>query len=192
MTYTTTYSYSNDNYADYGQPNHIAETGDLSRTTDITYRHDFSRYIRGRPASRTVTADGVASTTSYTYDGSTGFLTSQTVLGLTATFTPDSYGNVASVTKPGKQHDDVQLRVGRREEHDDARLYGVPHDQLARHGRDRDARGDDHDLHVRQRRSRDQCEHKHAGSGAGDHDVHRQRRRVDGHDQRAGLGLCDE
>jgi YD repeat-containing protein len=101
VTYTTTYSYSNDNYADYGQPNHITETGDLSRTTDITYRHDFSRYIRGRPASRTVTADGVTSTTNYTYDGSTGFLTSQTVLGLTATFTPDSYGNVASVTKPG-------------------------------------------------------------------------------------------
>jgi YD repeat-containing protein len=103
VTYTTTYSYSNDNYADYGQPNHIVETGDLSRTTDITYRHDFSRYIRGRTASTTVTVGGVASTKTSTYDSDTGFLTSQTALGVTTTFTPDNDGNVASVTNAGNE-----------------------------------------------------------------------------------------
>ena len=92
-SFTTTYSYSPDNFKDYGNPQQIVEQGELSRTTMITYRHDFARYVKGRVAS--VAVDGF--TRSYSYNDQ-GFLTGQTIYGVDTQFAPDGAGNVASVT----------------------------------------------------------------------------------------------
>jgi YD repeat-containing protein len=97
-TFTTTYSYSSSDYADYAQPNQIVEAGELTRTTSITYRHDFSPYIRGRVASMTAMVGGQSVTSSTTYDSATGFVTSTTASGMTTTYTNDGYGNTGAVT----------------------------------------------------------------------------------------------
>ncbi len=85
-TFTTNYTYGTSDYADYGQPNQIVEAGELTRTTAITYTHAFTKYIRGRVASTTVTVAGQSHTNASTYDGATGFLTSSTASGITTTF----------------------------------------------------------------------------------------------------------
>lgn len=106
-TYSTTYTYSTDttHWSNYGQPTQIVESGTmrsglgaLTRTTDITYTHSFSKYIRGKVASVTTTVDGQASTRSFVYNGTTGFMTSSTELGVTTTYAPTGQGNTHSVT----------------------------------------------------------------------------------------------
>src|SRR5208337_2552807 len=50
-TYSTTYS----NYDSYGNPGTIAESGDESRTTNMTYWTNASlNIVKGKPASETV------------------------------------------------------------------------------------------------------------------------------------------
>lgn len=102
-TYTTTYTYSASDFADYGQPITIAEVGQLSRTTALTYRHDLTKYIRGRLASSVVTVGAQSYSRSFQYNGDTGFLNSATSLGLTSTFTSDGMGNVATARNPLNQ-----------------------------------------------------------------------------------------
>ncbi|MEO7890996.1 MAG: Ig-like domain-containing protein [Vicinamibacterales bacterium] len=97
-TFTTTYTYGSADYADYGQPNQVVEAGELSRTTTMSYQHNFSAYIRGRVASVTVTSGGDSRTGSSSYDTSTGFLQSATAQGVTTSYSPNGQGNVASVT----------------------------------------------------------------------------------------------
>jgi hypothetical protein len=92
-TLTLTY-----NPGSLGFPDMIVETGDYDRRTTYTYRHFQVPYILGRTASAVVfNAAGEQYQRTYTYDGS-GFLTGQTIHGLTTTFTPDAYGNVATQT----------------------------------------------------------------------------------------------
>ena len=98
-TFTTTYTYSTNNNGDWGHPSTIQETGEISRTTTLTYRHNFSNYIRGRLAS----SSSGGFTRSYTYDDDTGFLTAQTVYGVETDFAPDDVGNVASATDANGQ-----------------------------------------------------------------------------------------
>ena len=103
VTFTTTYTYASSDWSNYGQPTEVVEVGDVggqhnTRTTAISYNHSFSKYIRGRVASRTLTVNGLTSTESYTYDSTTGFLTSTTSLGVTTTFMANAQGHVASAT----------------------------------------------------------------------------------------------
>lgn len=99
-TNTTTLSYGSSDWADFGQPSTILEqgTGGLSRSTDLTYRHNFAGYIRARVASSAVTVNGETDTTTFTYDTATGFVTNLNVRGVATAFAPDSRGNVAQVT----------------------------------------------------------------------------------------------
>ena len=104
VTSTVSYTYGSSDYSNYGQPTQIVETGAIgtssskTRTTTISYNHSFSKYIRGRVAAKTVTVDGLASTESYAYDSTTGFLTSTTSLGITTSFAANAEGHTASVT----------------------------------------------------------------------------------------------
>ena len=76
----------------------MQESGDLTRTTDIVYEHDFQPYIRAKLKQADVTVNGETTERSYAYDLGTGFRQSQTVYGVTTAFSPDAFGNVATVT----------------------------------------------------------------------------------------------
>jgi YD repeat-containing protein len=105
-TYTTTYTYNAANYGDFHHPSQITESGDLTRTTTRSYLHFVPYWLSGGYATTyvvgllqsEVTGSGQAFTKSWTYDPE-GFRTSETVAGITTTFTPDASGNVASLTK---------------------------------------------------------------------------------------------
>src|SRR5690606_21667280 len=79
-TFTTTYTYASNDWANYGQPTQIVQAGSKTRTTNITYQHGFGKYIRGRVASVATTVDGQTSTRSFTYNGTNGFMTAATDL----------------------------------------------------------------------------------------------------------------
>ena len=120
-TYTTTYTYSTDqaHWSNYGQPIQIVESGTvrsglgpLTRTTDLTYTHSFSPYIRGKVASVTTTVDGQASARAFTYDGATGFLTSSTDLGVTTTYAATGQGNTASLWDAASRRTDFGYAWG--------------------------------------------------------------------------------
>ncbi len=102
MTFTTAYSYSSSNFADYLQPSTITESASNHSTTRVTNRtFDYgftSNYILPKVASSTVTVASEAFATAFDYNHGTGFLTSQTALGRTTSFSSDSFGNLASVT----------------------------------------------------------------------------------------------
>ncbi|MGE3841137.1 MAG: Calx-beta domain-containing protein [Vicinamibacterales bacterium] len=97
MTYRST------NYNDYGSPWEVRaydEGNTTYRLTSTTYQYGFTPWIVGRVASATYQHHNTADqgTTTYSYNLTTGFLTSATVLGVTTTFAPTAQGNVASVT----------------------------------------------------------------------------------------------
>lgn len=109
VTHTTTLTYNASHYGDFHHPDTIVATsGAVSRTTTRVYDHTYVHvdpgawpYIIGMPLSQTVTIAGDTTTASWTYDMNTGFRTSETVNGLTTTFTPDAtLGTVAIVTRP--------------------------------------------------------------------------------------------
>lgn len=102
-TYTTNYGYASTNFNDYGRANSVNETGELSRTTARTFVYGFARYIVDRLQSETVTVGGESFSGSYAYNPANGFKTAETVYGLSKAFTPDAFGNVASVTD-GNNH----------------------------------------------------------------------------------------
>ena len=91
------FTYADDSYNHFGQPTTIADFGDFSRSTTLTYRHfSGAHWLSDRVATETI--DGTAFTSSWQYDGDTGFLLSQTLLGVTTGFAPDGAGNVATRT----------------------------------------------------------------------------------------------
>ena len=91
--YVTTNTYGTADFNDYGRPNLVTETGQLTRTTQRAFTYTFTPYIRDRVLSETVTVSGESFTKSYTYQASTGFMTSQTIHGITTTYTPHTSGN---------------------------------------------------------------------------------------------------
>ncbi len=101
FTYRTEYAYGPQDpglWADFGQPRRITTYGDFTRTTAITYRHEFgSRYIRGKVASVTVDPDGPAPVVSSGFYDNWGFMTSKTVEGITTTYARDDWGNLLNV-----------------------------------------------------------------------------------------------
>lgn len=96
--YVTDFAYTTANFNDYGRANSIVETGDLSRTTTRTFDYAFTPYIKDRMASETVSVASSSFATSYAYDDSSGFKTSETIYGVTTTFAPTPNGNVQSAT----------------------------------------------------------------------------------------------
>ncbi len=95
-TYSTTYS----NYDSYGNPGTIAESGDASRTTAITYWTNASlNIVKGKPASETVSGSFTGTfNTRHTYATNTGLPTSITSYGVNTNYSYYSDGNLDSVT----------------------------------------------------------------------------------------------
>jgi YD repeat-containing protein len=103
-TFHTIYSYIGTPPGNYGQPYRIEDSGAFIRTTNITHKNDFTKYIRGRPATVAVHVNGNPDVvTSYSYENDTGFLLSTTRAGVTSSQTRDARGNVATATNPVNQ-----------------------------------------------------------------------------------------
>lgn len=103
--YTAAYTYASTNFGDYHRANTITETGELSRTTTRAYDYNFNSdtngepYFNGQLGVETVSVNGESFTTSFGWNHATGFLQQHIAYGLTTSFEPDAYGNVARVTK---------------------------------------------------------------------------------------------
>jgi len=103
--YTTTYAYASTNFGDYHRASSIAETGELSRTTTRAYDYNFNTSTNGQPyfngqiGIETVSVNGESFTKSLGWNHTTGFLQQEIAYGLTTSFDPDAYGNVARATK---------------------------------------------------------------------------------------------
>src|SRR5262249_45245173 len=91
---------------DYGQPYYTEDVGGniyVWRHTTRTFQGGFTPYIVGRLASVTVQENSAynqpdgSTSSSWTYNLTTGFLTSQTVRGITTSFEPRPDGSVAAV-----------------------------------------------------------------------------------------------
>jgi YD repeat-containing protein len=107
-SWTTTLSYhtGQGTINDYGHPYFVEEMGGTIyqwRRTTRTFQSGFTPYLLGVVASETLQqnsafgqSDGTT-TSSWTYDLATGFLTSQSVRGFTTTFEPRADGNVNAV-----------------------------------------------------------------------------------------------
>jgi YD repeat-containing protein len=108
-TYSTTFTYSPlqyspsrpNNFNDFGRPHTISETGDSTRKTARTFSYgsnndpSFGIYIVDKIGTETVQAPagGEAFTRSYQYDAATGFKKSETIHGITMTYTPHASGS---------------------------------------------------------------------------------------------------
>jgi YD repeat-containing protein len=101
--YTTTFGYSAANFGDFHHPSTITETGELSRTTQLEYVHvvvpTAARHLLALPSRELTTVSGQTVQKTWVHNTSTGFRTSQTVFGITTTFTPDPSGNLATAVK---------------------------------------------------------------------------------------------
>jgi hypothetical protein len=85
-SYTTTYTYDTANHGDCHHPKRIVETGQLTRTTDLTYSHPQTGIpvIVGLPVSETVTENGESFVRTWSYDNVTGFKIGETEFGETS------------------------------------------------------------------------------------------------------------
>ena len=111
QTYTTTNTYDEraynsnraSNFNDFGRPKEVLETGELVRKTTRSFFYGsssdpgFATFLGDKTASESVQAGSENFTSSWKYEANTGFMKSQTHNGITATFTRDDLGNVASV-----------------------------------------------------------------------------------------------
>jgi YD repeat-containing protein len=95
-TYTTTYA----GYDAYGNPGSRTETGPNggNRTTTFTYFNDPTKWIIGRPQNET--SSGRVVTRTYNPNGS---VLTQTLNGVSSSYTYDTQGNLASKTLPGNR-----------------------------------------------------------------------------------------
>jgi RHS repeat-associated protein len=95
-TYTTTYS----NFDAYGQPQTVSESGQKSRTTIWTYFYATDvNMVRDRPKTQHVCVSGECFDNSWTYQsGPYYFRDSETLSGVKTTFSPDTDGNIKTIT----------------------------------------------------------------------------------------------
>ena len=106
-TYTTEYVYDLADTAtlhNYHRPVQINESGapgELARSTGFTYLHltGVSPFLVALPTSETVAVGNDAFARSWAYNNTTGFRVAESSYGITTTFTPDAFGNVATATK---------------------------------------------------------------------------------------------
>jgi YD repeat-containing protein len=110
--YTTEYAYSGlgyskfrpNNFNDFGRAHTTTETGDLARTTQRTFFYgspsdpSFGNYIVDKVSAETVQVGSESFTRSYTYVAGTGFKKSETIYGITTTYTAEASGNVDKAT----------------------------------------------------------------------------------------------
>src|SRR6266545_2684639 len=108
-SWTTNFSYhtGQGTIDDYGSPYFIEEIGETIyqwRRTTRTFQYGFTPYLLGVIASESVQqtsafgqGDGTTSS-SWTYDLGSGFLTVQSIRGFTTTFEPRADGNLNAVT----------------------------------------------------------------------------------------------
>jgi YD repeat-containing protein len=97
QSWSTTHEYHTTTFNDFGQPWKITESGDFTRTTEITFETGFTPHIVGRPASTwtRVGPEGIGA--EWEYDLSTGFVTSYVGPGTPLRrFVARSDGNFAS------------------------------------------------------------------------------------------------
>ena len=106
QTHTTEYSYSTNilpYFHEFHRPLTVTErgpTGAVERTTQLTYQHLIDdAYVLGLPATESSTVNGMTMLKSWGYDATTGFRQSQTIYGITTTFSADAFGNVANAAK---------------------------------------------------------------------------------------------
>ncbi len=94
-TYTTNYS----SFNIYGDPQTVAETGDISRTKSLTYWTNATKNIvKGKPASESVSGGfSGTGTTAWTYDANSGNPTQITTNGVVTKLAYGSGGNLSSV-----------------------------------------------------------------------------------------------
>ena len=91
------------NFNDFGRPKEVLEEGELVRKTTRTFFYgtsndpSFATFLADKTASESVQVGPEAFTSSWKYEQETGFLRSQTLNGITTTFTRDDLGNVATV-----------------------------------------------------------------------------------------------
>ena len=98
LSYHTDYDYSDSNFGDYHRPNTIvASSGGRTRKTVRIYQHKSSPYLTGLMTSEIVTVGAESTSSSFTYD-SNGFLTDQTIAGVSTTFAPTPRGDRLSST----------------------------------------------------------------------------------------------
>ncbi|MDM8005910.1 MAG: Ig-like domain-containing protein [Phycisphaerae bacterium] len=101
-TWATDYYYRDTDFKDYGHPQRVTETGELIRSVDYTYKHDFTPYVRGKVKKVTVTGNVTGVDEQYEttreYDVGTGFMTKETVYGLSTDYLPTDRGNVWTET----------------------------------------------------------------------------------------------
>ncbi|MDA8440055.1 MAG: hypothetical protein M0Z51_14520 [Propionibacterium sp.] len=99
--YTRDFQYVPDRFNHFGQPNSVTSSGDFVGSTSFQYQaFSAATYLADKPLEAVV--DGV--TAAVTYDPDTGFVTTQTVGGVTTTFTPDDFGNVGLRSVGGTQN----------------------------------------------------------------------------------------
>jgi YD repeat-containing protein len=107
QTHTTTFTYRGTNFGDFHNPETIVETGSagVSRTTTRTYRHPSptitTRFLVALPETEEIRVGSEVFKKSWNHNNSNGFLDSQTIFGITTTFTPTdesprTLGNVGS------------------------------------------------------------------------------------------------
>ena len=91
------------NFNDFGRAKEVLEEGELVRKTTRTFFYgtssdpSFATLLTDKTASETVQVGTEAFTSSWKYEPETGFLRSETLNGITTTYTRDDLGNVASV-----------------------------------------------------------------------------------------------
>jgi YD repeat-containing protein len=101
--FSKTFHYRSANYGDFQHAYQTIEVGDRTRTTTIDFDYD-STYLYvfqlGRPGTVTVTEGSESVVTHFTYESTTGLLTSSSVNGIGTTFSGDGFGNRATATDP--------------------------------------------------------------------------------------------
>ncbi len=100
-SFVTDYSYHATPFNDYGRPYQVQEhqtvngTAGPTRTTTQTFQYGFTPYIVDRVATESVSVGAETfATRGHGWDLTTGFQTSETVLGTTTSFVPTAFGDV--------------------------------------------------------------------------------------------------
>jgi YD repeat-containing protein len=94
----TDFHYDTVLYNDFGRPWRIHVQGDQSLTTDRTFDYAFTPWIVDRIATEKVKQGVNERNSSWSYDDTTGFMTQSNAVGFVTNYTPNAFGQVASVT----------------------------------------------------------------------------------------------
>jgi len=121
--YKTTFIYSGERAGDFHNPSRIEEAGEsdtTSRTTARTFLHTTNApfsgpYLLGMLTQETVSVGDQSFTKSWDPSPANGFIRSETIYGITTTFTPtpDNLGNVGTATNANNKTTSFTYEWGR-------------------------------------------------------------------------------